>query len=603
MSQYNVPDKNIGDPFLATEHNLLKAAHNDTDNKTVANTAALAELGTASRLDVPSTAGEEASASQVVRGDDPRLQRTQDNELLVYRHDIDASGVWQPEENPLNQNADSEDPSVESKYSILEQLEDYRRPDGEFRLRVVYPNLGDGEFIEFEQTNNFVQDSTDGTGQNVVTGFVIRDSSSPEVRGAAGPVPFAGFNNSSVVQADIEGNTDGNSWFYPIGQTVIFNGGIPAFNNDGTSTITNVIEIYVVATQNTLGTAAGLDVPSTAGEEATTNQVVRGDDPRLQPTTELPATCFQITPADPALTSPNVFDWNTSSVNDIRVTAFYITQDTSDSTPLTELNIPLGETETFYIVGPLYTSDTQFSNIGGATIEATNTGGVLSFNLVEQRFTAAIASWPNTTYDDLNSTNSNVGEFRQASADFLFTSVPVNLSQVADTVKRLASAEDAIEVILDGTTFTLPTAVEGDVHNFTVAALPLDIQSSEPSDITDLNGIEVQDQLVALPTSFDVPTFEVAAEQPNNAPDTVFWTISDNVVLGRSSDGHFYNQAAGQSNDQSGNVTGTLWRNDTFTTPQGMQDSYDGRIGSNITSPEYQNVELARRRERRRLYR
>jgi len=155
---------------------------------------------------------------------------------------------------------------------------------------------------------------------------------------------------------------------------------------------------------------------------------------------------------------------------------------------------------------------------------------------------------------------------------------------------RLQRTEDAIEVILDGTTFTLPTAVDGDVHNFTVAALPLDIQSSEPSDIAALSGIEVQDQLVALPTSFDVRTFEVAAEQPNNAPDTVFWTISDNVVLGRSGDGHFYNQAAGQSNDQSGNVTGTLWRNDTFTTPQGMQDSYDGRIGSNITSPEYQNV-------------
>ena len=109
MSQYNVPDKNIGDPFLAIEHNQLKNAHNDTDNKTDANlesitalqnsqstqdnaisaatnaaneaaasaaenAVVLGNLGTAAGLDVPSTAGVEASANEVVRGDDPRLQ-------------------------------------------------------------------------------------------------------------------------------------------------------------------------------------------------------------------------------------------------------------------------------------------------------------------------------------------------------------------------------------------------------------------------------------------------------------------------------------------------------------------------------------------------
>lgn len=154
----------------------------------------------------------------------------------------------------------------------------------------------------------------------------------------------------------------------------------------------------------------------------------------------------------------------------------------------------------------------------------------------------------------------------------------------------VTNQEDAIEVSLDGNTFNLPTAVDGEVHNFTVAALPLDIQSTEPSDIENLSGIEVGDQLVALPTNFDVPTFGVAAEQPNGQPDTVFWTISSNVVLGRSGDGHFYNQAAGQSNDQSGNVTNTLWRNDTVTNPTSMQGSYSGSIGQNITTPEYQNV-------------
>ena len=152
---------------------------------------------------------------------------------------------------------------------------------------------------------------------------------------------------------------------------------------------------------------------------------------------KLATTCFAITPADPALTAPNVFDWNVNQVNDIRATAFYITQDPSSSEPLTELVVPLGETVEFIIVGPLYTSDTVFGNIGGVRLNATNTDGILSFEHIEQRFTPAVATWPNTTYDDLTQTNATVGEFRQASADFLFTNIPVDLSQLASDVKQI----------------------------------------------------------------------------------------------------------------------------------------------------------------------
>ena len=161
----------------------------------------------------------------------------------------------------------------------------------------------------------------------------------------------------------------------------------------------------------------------------------------------LASTCFSITPADPALTTPNVFDWNVNQVNDIRATAFYITQDPSSSTPLTQLVVPLGETVEFIIVGPLYSSDTVFGNIGGVRLNATNTDGVLSFEHIEQRFTPAVATWPNTTYDDLNQSNATVGEFRQASADFLFTDVPVNLSQVASDVKGLMSSPDVTSTL------------------------------------------------------------------------------------------------------------------------------------------------------------
>jgi len=44
MSQYDVPDKAIGDPFTAVEHNELRDAHNDTDERTEATEAALSTL-------------------------------------------------------------------------------------------------------------------------------------------------------------------------------------------------------------------------------------------------------------------------------------------------------------------------------------------------------------------------------------------------------------------------------------------------------------------------------------------------------------------------------------------------------------------------------
>ena len=152
---------------------------------------------------------------------------------------------------------------------------------------------------------------------------------------------------------------------------------------------------------------------------------------------DLASTCFAITPADPSLTSPNVFDWNTTAVNDIRATAFYVTEDPSSSDPLTELVLPLGETKTIYIVGPLYSSDTVFGNIGGVKIEVTNNDGVLGFVRLEQLFTPAVGSWPETTYDELTQSNGNIGEFRQVSADYIFTPVPVDLSQVASDVKQM----------------------------------------------------------------------------------------------------------------------------------------------------------------------
>jgi len=169
--------------------------------------------------------------------------------------------------------------------------------------------------------------------------------------------------------------------------------------------------------------------------DGVTPYTVRGD--IIDCDEPLPVTCFAITPANRELTSPNVFDWNTTAINDIRATAFYITQDPDSDEPLTELIVPVGSTQTFYIVGPLYSSDTVFSNIGGAQIEVTNNAGELSFNLVTQQFSDDIENWPNNTFNSLTESNDNVGEFTQLSADYLFTPQEIDLNQINLSVKRL----------------------------------------------------------------------------------------------------------------------------------------------------------------------
>lgn len=163
-----------------------------------------------------------------------------DSETLLYRHDV-SEGLWQPGFDIENHGAPDEDPATSACYSNLGDLETYRRADGTIRLLLVYPNLG--QFIMFEQSNNFVQDFAAGTGENVVTNFRVIAASSAVVLGS-GAAAFAGFNTATSANALIEGNTDSGSWWYPLGQSTLFQGAIPAYNFNGASTTTDVIELY-----------------------------------------------------------------------------------------------------------------------------------------------------------------------------------------------------------------------------------------------------------------------------------------------------------------------------------------------------------------------
>ena len=170
-----------------------------------------------------------------------------------------------------------------------------------------------------------------------------------------------------------------------------------------------------------------------------------------------PPEVFDVT-APEAGNLTNVFDWNTSSYNDIQARDFYVSLDPDSAVPITELNVANGATETFYIVGPLYTNNAgAFSNIGGAEVEVTNTAGVLSYNLIGQQFTDA-TNWPGLTYNELTATNANVGEFRQASGDFLFQAGQgqgfVDIDQLHDGTVQDARL-DAIETTLGAGTTSL----------------------------------------------------------------------------------------------------------------------------------------------------
>ena len=174
-----------------------------------------------------------------------------DIETLVFRNDVTVA-LWTATEDIGDFDSSNPDPATSDKYSILSTLEDFRRDNGKLRFRLFYPTLN--EEIIFEQTNNFVQDHIDNVGQNAVVGLEIISSSSDAVLGVGGSSPFVGFNNSSNPSAIIEGNSDGVAWWYPIGQTVIFGGGIPAFT-DGGNNITDIIELYVI-TENPLSVPA-----------------------------------------------------------------------------------------------------------------------------------------------------------------------------------------------------------------------------------------------------------------------------------------------------------------------------------------------------------
>ena len=163
------------------------------------------------------------------------------SETLLFRHNISA-GVWPAGDSVANFNSSASDPASADRYSILDTLEDYRRPDGSIRLRLVYPTLN--TYVVFEQSNNFIDDLQNNTGANNPTDFRVIEVVGP-ILAAGNTSGFRGFNAAlGQSNAQIDGTTNLSNWWYPLGAAVLFqSSGLPAYPP---VTNTDIIEVYGV---------------------------------------------------------------------------------------------------------------------------------------------------------------------------------------------------------------------------------------------------------------------------------------------------------------------------------------------------------------------
>lgn len=143
-------------------------------------------------------------------------------------------------------------------------------------------------------------------------------------------------------------------------------------------------------------------------------------------------------------------------------------------------------------------------------------------------------------------------------------------------------------------TINLPDSNENLGEGFTIsdATNAVDFASITGEDITgDIDHTEEGSVLITLPSTKKIlGGLNIIASQPNDAANTVDWVVSSNITLRRGPTGGLYNIAAGQASWSGNNATGTLWRNDTNTTPTTFSSVFDGQIGDFILDPAYDNV-------------
>lgn len=138
-------------------------------------------------------------------------------QVLVFRHDASNGDYFSSQTDALNKNTFAPEATL---FSILDQLENFRRPDGKFRFKLCYPELTwgweGGKCNEWLQTSNPAFDSE-------ITGFErIQDNliafGSRFANGEA-TVAWAGIgrSNDQFSNSLIDDDPTGVNWFTAIG--------------------------------------------------------------------------------------------------------------------------------------------------------------------------------------------------------------------------------------------------------------------------------------------------------------------------------------------------------------------------------------------------
>eukprot|EP00493_Phyllostaurus_siculus_P025506 UN25850 len=140
---------------------------------------------------------------------------------LVFRQTLPY--LYAQDELRLN----AEDPSSDN-YAILDELERFRREDGRFYFRMVWP--GDDTVYEWSQTSNPVSESAEGY--------------------EAINVPFTGRYWGGLepsTSALMDGSVNHGNWFYAVGSHRLWNGGIPSYakSDSDTGYPQQAVELYV----------------------------------------------------------------------------------------------------------------------------------------------------------------------------------------------------------------------------------------------------------------------------------------------------------------------------------------------------------------------
>jgi hypothetical protein len=145
---------------------------------------------------------------------------------LVFRHDV-SGGYFANDAEADAVNENSATPHTETKYSILNKIDSIKSAAA-YEFRLYYPN--ENKRNHWKQT---FDPRSGGSPTSPVAGYVaISIDSSGSFWG--------GLELDSSNNTFLDGSVNHNNWWYSIGSSVSYGGGMP-----GPSTVVHIVEVYI----------------------------------------------------------------------------------------------------------------------------------------------------------------------------------------------------------------------------------------------------------------------------------------------------------------------------------------------------------------------